>query len=1007
MASIPTSDQVRSLAPDVSAARAGEGLANPRRWSAIGREDRAAWGQCQGSGASPYQVAIDFNGPAFKCSCPSRKFPCKHGLGLLFLLAADAAAFPAAEPPPWAVEWLTSRHERAEAAEARAQSREARAAAGEQADVVDTAARQRRIAARERKVQAGIVDLDRWLQDLVRRGLAAAKGEGYHFWDQAGARLVDAQAAALGREVRALGATFNSGAGWAEWALERVGRLHLIVEAYSRLERLPPDLRYDVRGLVGWTIKEDELPRDTRTDDRWLVVGRTVTSDERLTTVRTWLLGDATGRFALHLAFGGGGASPPAIGLPGASFRAALVFYPSATPLRVALSGDPHGAPSFDAFPATARLSIAQAAHAFTDLLARNPFLTSWPMILDEVVPVSRDGALFLRDANAATILVRPASIGARLMAAAGGRPVSAFGVWTGTGFRILSAIAESRITDLGTETAEATDDADQDAGLGAPRSIDGSAWGQLVSTALLGTERTELPDPSDLPLGHAIDPAAFTRRGPESRLLAMVGVAAASRMSGHVPAADDGPLLQPAPADPRPVVSPQLGWILSRTIEDRLSLLIEWLDLCAARGRRPPDDELPRLLGIASSNAHVREALDPLLGPRARWLVEQMPGLAEGMAPQAVEASAEAWANAWSTNDRVATLSAIRTTDPGLARELLDTAWPDLATHDRARCLEVFSAGLADEDRPLLERALADPRVEPRAVATDLLLGLPGSELAGLAEAIARPALAAAGRVRPSLEVQLPVWTDDLGRIGVPRKAPQGVGERSWWLRHVIGRVAPAHWQEWLNADPAALIERARRSEEAAAVLLGWIDAARRFEDKAWALALLRDEDVAGGRALTPSGASKTAPGGPMPVIAGWQTAVTPTAQIAPGDDPLALLDILDGADRKAAAARLLGNLEPERAVAAAERVARPWSQEMDDAALHFLGREGQIISKAFVDLCRMACERMSPSRSADFEFLVIGQTNRLMTYPGLDQFLQIMTFRAQMTAAFAANDA
>nr|WP_279163542.1 SWIM zinc finger family protein [Rhodococcus erythropolis] len=26
---------------------------------------------------------VDLRGPAYKCSCPSRKFPCKHALGLL------------------------------------------------------------------------------------------------------------------------------------------------------------------------------------------------------------------------------------------------------------------------------------------------------------------------------------------------------------------------------------------------------------------------------------------------------------------------------------------------------------------------------------------------------------------------------------------------------------------------------------------------------------------------------------------------------------------------------------------------------------------------------------------------------------------------------------------------------------------------------------------------------------------------------------------------------------
>src|SRR5262245_6205961 len=114
-----TAEQVRTLAPDASAARSGEALAARSRWKAAGRTDTAAWGLCQGSGSTPYQVAVDIAGPAYKCSCPSRKIPCKHALGLLFLLADGGA--PTAEPPEWARSWLDSRASRAAAAATRAE----------------------------------------------------------------------------------------------------------------------------------------------------------------------------------------------------------------------------------------------------------------------------------------------------------------------------------------------------------------------------------------------------------------------------------------------------------------------------------------------------------------------------------------------------------------------------------------------------------------------------------------------------------------------------------------------------------------------------------------------------------------------------------------------------------------------------------------------------------------------------------------------------------------------
>ena len=107
-------NQILALAPDPASAKAGSQLASPRNWSNLGRNDAALWGECQGSGKTPYRTQIDLAGPAFKCSCPSRKFPCKHGLGLYLLLAADAAPFSHTAPPAWVGEWLEGRQARQE-----------------------------------------------------------------------------------------------------------------------------------------------------------------------------------------------------------------------------------------------------------------------------------------------------------------------------------------------------------------------------------------------------------------------------------------------------------------------------------------------------------------------------------------------------------------------------------------------------------------------------------------------------------------------------------------------------------------------------------------------------------------------------------------------------------------------------------------------------------------------------------------------------------------------------
>ena len=92
-------DQVVALAPDAGSAKSGKDLAVSGKWKTLGAAAGCVWGEIQGSGRTPYQTIVDLGGPAFKCTCPSRKFPCKHGLGLFLLLAAQPDALGQEEPP--------------------------------------------------------------------------------------------------------------------------------------------------------------------------------------------------------------------------------------------------------------------------------------------------------------------------------------------------------------------------------------------------------------------------------------------------------------------------------------------------------------------------------------------------------------------------------------------------------------------------------------------------------------------------------------------------------------------------------------------------------------------------------------------------------------------------------------------------------------------------------------------------------------------------------------------
>src|SRR5262249_27210919 len=205
-----SAEQIIALAPDAASAKAGRSLATPSKWQNVGQDERALWGECQGSGAKPYQTAIDLNEPAFKCSCPSRKFPCKHGLGLFLLIANQPATVSnVTTAPAWAAEWLAKRDQQAQ------RRTEAAQKADEEPDEATLARRAsqkaRRSLDREANVVAGLKELELWLRDLVRHGLAATQTRSLDYWEQMSRRLIDAQAPGVARRVRDLSHLPQSG----------------------------------------------------------------------------------------------------------------------------------------------------------------------------------------------------------------------------------------------------------------------------------------------------------------------------------------------------------------------------------------------------------------------------------------------------------------------------------------------------------------------------------------------------------------------------------------------------------------------------------------------------------------------------------------------------------------------------------------------------------------------------------------------------------------------------
>ncbi len=419
------------MAPDAAAVKAAREIAASRVWSSLGRDDEVVWGLAQGSGKAPYQVQVVLAGLACKCSCPSRKLPCKHGLGLLFLAAAEPGRLAVSEPPPWVTEWLAARTERAQ----RQQARSERAEHGAPT-TADSAAAARRSQKKAARTEDGIALLQQWLADLVDRGFADPAVRTPAFFDEIARRMVDAQAPALGARVRTIGTILTGSRDVELRALDEVGRLHTLLRAAGERERLPDDQRHSVQQAIGWSTPADDLRAGPVVADDWFVAGRTVVEQDRLVTSTTWLAGNTTRRFAcivqtspVHLRAGDV--------LPvGATLRGALTFRPGTAPMRATFATPPpaHVAapPAWESFAAL--LQRHAAALAVEPWWRHTPFLAA-------VTSGTVDGDTVLVDADGDALPWRPrGGTVALLDALSGGRPVSAFGLFDGYTVDLLAA---------------------------------------------------------------------------------------------------------------------------------------------------------------------------------------------------------------------------------------------------------------------------------------------------------------------------------------------------------------------------------------------------------------------------------------------------------------------------------------------------------------------------------------------------------------------------------------
>ncbi len=450
-------EQVEAIAPTPAALSAARPLTTVAKWGGLGSDERAVWGSCRGSGAEPYDTMVDHVDVGFRCTCPSRRHPCKHVLALLLLWVHGDIAD--TTTPPQVASWVEARH----AAVARRETGTASApdtsststlpTAGETADpspppTGEEGPEPDRDRARDERVErmsAGLTELDRWLDDRMRTGLADPVLAKYATWDELAARLVDAQAGSLANRIRRLAGLVGASPDWHSDVLAELGLLHLLAQAGRRLGSLPGPLADAVATTVGWQVRQADVLGGVPDTDTWVVAARSDTREDRIEVRRHWLRGSASGRWALVLSFAAYRQSLDTSLVVGTAVDADLHRYPG--PALRALVGARHGELIESARPPA--VDVVAACDQVGVMIAAEPWLDRVPFTVTAAIAV--DGTRFvLTDSGGTLPLIAGGRPLATLLAVAGGGVVDVTCEWTPHGVVPLTVHLDDRSIDIG-----------------------------------------------------------------------------------------------------------------------------------------------------------------------------------------------------------------------------------------------------------------------------------------------------------------------------------------------------------------------------------------------------------------------------------------------------------------------------------------------------------------------------------------------------------------------------
>lgn len=392
---------IENLAPDAQSLDTSKKMAIKEKWKVIAKSDRGIWGKIKGSAIEPYQTQVELIPLGYKCSCPSRKFPCIHVLALLLLHSNDNQSFTDTEEPSDIKDWLDKRIQKRGKVEMPAKELTP--------EIIEKREKEQDKRKKERAifVESGITELDRWLKDLIKNGILQLPYKENNYFEKMAARLVDAKAPGLANFIRKLQKLdFSKTDQWHQEAFQIIGKTYFLMDAYLNIDNQPIPLQSTIKNLIGWSQSTKDLLASEQkgVKDDWLVIGQIIEENDDLITQKNWLWGIQSNQPALIINFGTRFAPLDSQLIAGMFFHAELLYFDTAFPQRAIIKE--HIAPPNQQLHLKADDNWEVIDKKLLSAILENPWIEDFPILINSTnIQTSQKNTYIIDNQNNAKII--------------------------------------------------------------------------------------------------------------------------------------------------------------------------------------------------------------------------------------------------------------------------------------------------------------------------------------------------------------------------------------------------------------------------------------------------------------------------------------------------------------------------------------------------------------------------------------------------------------------------